>query len=115
MSAAAFADYAYTFQVPVSVSNLPAGSSVQVECNMWAGPNHTGAQVAAGTSTTIAAPNGSYSGTLTVKDTATTAPGSYACWVMVWLGNSAINLTNGNPPGPAPSWTGTMVISANLP
>jgi hypothetical protein len=116
LPSAAFADYQYTFQVPATLSNVPAGAGIQVECNMWAGPNRSGAQVAAQTSgNPVTATNGTYSGTFVVKASSTTAPGSYACWLLVSSGNSSLNIVNGTPANPSPGWTGTMMTGGNLP
>ena len=115
LPSAAFADYQYTFQVPATLSNLPAGAGIQVECKMWAGPNRSGAQVAAQTSGSPVTPtNGAYSGTFVVKESSPTAPGSYACWLLVYVGGTLLNIVNGTPTNPSAGWTGTMMTSGNL-
>jgi len=116
MPSAALADYAYTFHVPATVSNLPAGAVVAVECNLWAGPNRSGEFLAGQTSGAgVAAVNGSYSGTFTVKVSTTSAPGSYGCWLLISIGPTIINIVDGSPTKPQPGWTGTMLASGNLP
>jgi hypothetical protein len=116
MPSTAFADWAYTFQVPVTVSNLPAGSALQVECHLWAGLNRSGATLAAQTSgaAQVIVNTGSYSGTITVKASSPTAPASYGCWLEIYVGSTMANIVNGTPTNPSPGWTGTMLVTGNL-
>lgn len=114
MPVAALADYTYTFLVPATLSNLPSGTGVQIECSVYNGKGGSGAQLATGTSNTVPSTNGAYTGTFTVKVNSATAPASYGCWLLVWSGNSAINIVGGNPSNPVSGWTGTMLTTGNI-
>jgi hypothetical protein len=113
--AAALADYAYTFQIPATASNLPAGATVQAACQLFSGPNGSGGQIGYGTSQTVSSSNGTYSGTFTVASSAPSKPGSYTCYLMISAGGKMINLINGTPTNPQSGWTGTMATTVNLP
>jgi hypothetical protein len=111
---AAFADYAYTFKVPVTVSNLPPGAILQISCGLYSGSNGTGKTVASVLGGGPTVTNGSYSGTVTIATSAPTAPGSYACQLFISLGSNHINFAGGTYT-PQPGWTGTMSVTGNVP
>jgi hypothetical protein len=114
---AALADYAYTFQVPATLNNLPAGAIVWVECNTYSGVNASGTMLSEGQGSGTPA-NGSYSNTITVKLSSTTKPASYECWLQVSPGGSStayMNIQNGLPNVPATGWTGTQFTIGAIP
>jgi hypothetical protein len=111
---AAFADaqYLYTLNIPVTATNLPAGSTLAAACNYTTA---SGAASLIGVSSPVTPANGAYSGTLTVAHSSPAPLVAYACVVTVNNGsNPYVNLsggapfTNYTPSGPAAGWTGTI-------
>jgi hypothetical protein len=113
--AAVFADYAYTFQVPVTASNLPANTGLQATCILFSGALGGGSTLSFGTSPNAKLTNGGYSGSLTVTASSATKPGSYQCIVLVKSGANNLNLVGTDPKAPASGWSGTMQTTANIP
>ena len=112
---AVFADYAYTFQVPVTAANLPANSYLQATCLVFSGALGAGSTLAFGSSANAKLTNGGFSGNLSVAVSSPTKPGSYQCIALVKSGASNLNLVNGDPKAPTAGWTGTMQTTANIP
>jgi len=114
---AALADFAYTFQVPTSVSNIPSGATIQAICRLYPSQNGAGSPLAEGSSQSVNATNGIYSGTLTVKTSASAKPGSYMCFLVVSNNSGAtwMNVVNGSAGMPQAGWTGKMYAIVNLP
>jgi hypothetical protein len=113
--AVAMAAYNYTFNVPVTLNNLPAGAVATAECSLFAGINASGGQVATATATLNSAPGPQ---SISIPVSAPAKPGSYSCWVIVSakIGSStSINIQNGTPTSPVPGWTGQMLTTANIP
>jgi hypothetical protein len=115
MPMAALADYAYTFQVPVTATNLPANSFLQALCTVFSGPLGAGSTLSFGTSQNAKLSNGGFSGTLAVAVSSPAKPGSYQCVALVKSGASNLNLNNGDPKSPTAGWSGTMQTTANIP
>jgi hypothetical protein len=118
------ADYAYTFAVPVNVSQLPTGATVHVNCNLYQAATGEGAPL------NVLPPfpawpqavstNGKYSGPpLTVHVSARSNPGSYRCWLVIADSSrhliSPINADMGVPLPSQAGWTGTMFTIGTLP
>lgn len=117
-AASAQTTYNYTFNVPVSVTNAPAGSNVAAACFLMNGPNGSGSQDGQGAlSAQQTLPSGSYSGTLTVKLSGPTKPRSYGCALQVVFHQQLLNITpNGDYTSRLqPGWTGTPTTVVNLP
>ena len=111
-----FADYAYTFQVPVTASNLPANTGLQAICILFSGALGGGSTLGFGTSPNAKLTNGGYSGSLTVTASSpTTKAGSYQCIALVKSGANNLNLVGTDPKAPAAGWSGTMQTTANIP
>jgi hypothetical protein len=108
--------WSYTLNVPLTASNIPAGTPFIVECYLYPGANRAGAFLNSTTSPTLTATNGSWSGTTTVKISSTSKPGSYSCAIVVFgpPGQNALNQVNGSP-DTSTGYSGTMSITANLP
>lgn len=109
----------YTLHVPVRVTNAPPGSYVFVSCSLYNGANHGGGQDGYGNSPSSnpqVGRHGYYSGTVTVRLTGPTKPGSYACWLSLALRGSSIGggVAGGYNTSRAPGWTGTPVVTVNL-
>jgi hypothetical protein len=108
----------YTLHVPVKVTNVPPGSYVFVSCSLYNGANHGGGQDGDGNSPSSnpqVGRHGYYSGTVTVRLTGPTKPGSYACWLSLALRGSSIGVFGGGyNTSNAPGWTGTPVVTVNL-
>jgi hypothetical protein len=116
---AALADFSYTLQVPVTVTNVPAGSTIQVTCMLYL-PNTTFQTSAS--SQIVRTTNGAYSGTVTVTTQLMhTRPQMYACGLTVNTTsaqsiNGSINVrAPGAMASPAPGWTGTMLTQGVIP
>jgi len=104
--AAALADYAYNFVVPVTAKQLPAGSAVQILCKLFPGPNGTGDALTYFSSQAAAATNAAFSGNLTAGGTSATAAASYTCQLFVIQNGKAISVDDSRPSGLATGWTG---------
>ena len=113
--AVAMAAYNYTFNVPVTLNNMPAGAVATAECSLYAGLNGSGGQMATETATLSISPGPQ---TVSIPVSAPTKPGSYSCYVIVGAkfgAASSINIQNGVPTSPMPGWTGPMVTTADIP
>jgi hypothetical protein len=113
----ALADVSYTFNVPVTLSNLTPSQVAYVDCNLYSGTNGGGTLLGGGEGAPIpVTANGSYSGTYTVVESSPTLPASYRCWIIVTAKGSSttLNIINGRPDAPQPGWTGTMLTSGNF-
>jgi hypothetical protein len=113
--AIAMAAYNYTFNVPVTLNNLPAGAVATAECSLFVGINASGGQISTATATLASSPGPQ---SVTIPVSSPTKPGSYSCWVVVGakIGSTAsINILNGVATSPMPGWTGQMVTTANIP
>jgi hypothetical protein len=107
--------YSYTLSVPVTAKNLPAGSTLNVGCLTYTGPNGAG-QTGNLFSSSATPTNGSYSGSFSVPTTSKVPLTSYSCWVQVSVNGSVVNtqdVGHFNPPA-SPGWTGTMFASGNI-
>jgi|SRR5580698_1246969 hypothetical protein len=115
MPTLAMAAYNYTFNVPVTLNNMPAGAVSTLECSLYQGINASGGQI--GTATAMLTTSSAQQN-MSIPVSAPTKPGSYSCWVVVSakIGSTAsINIQNGTPTAPVPGWTGQMVTTANIP
>lgn len=103
--------YAYTFQVPITASNLPAGAVLYVICVGY--PN--GAAATGASSSPLTPTNGSYSGTVSIPVSSAAPFTSYLCQAQVMLGGAVANLQNTASLNPVavPGWNGTMVIKGS--
>lgn len=109
--------YNYTLNVPVSITNSPAGGWAQVSCFLQSGANGGGRELGSGSSPHETLTNGSFSGTVAVTVSSPTKPASYGCVVVVVGNNSqTLNIMNLTPTTAlAPGWTGTPGATGNLP
>ena len=102
------ASYEYTFHVPVTVSNLPSGATIRVECNLF---DDQGFKRVGATGQMVTSTNGGYSGTLsaTVPFQQGMNLKEYQCLLEVYsaANGALINLTT---PALAPvaGWSGKM-------
>jgi hypothetical protein len=78
---AAFADFSYSFSVPVTVSQMPAGWGVIVTCQLFSGPSGGGTLVKAVQSSPITGKS-SFSEPVPLSTTTTTPAGSYRCFLV---------------------------------
>jgi len=106
----------YNLSVPVTATNLPAGSKLQVTCTLYSGANGSG-QTSSQNSPLTSVVGTQYSGP-PFTFPALSAPfkaASYMCNVVAYgSGGNWISITPTNPPKPVAGWTGTWQTSANL-
>lgn len=83
----------YTFVVPVTATQLPAGSTLQVMCQLASGPGGTGQSIGTAASQAIALiVNGAYKGNVTASMTTQLAAASYKCTLLVYQNGTIINV-----------------------
>lgn len=93
--AAALAAFNYTLVVPVSAKQLPAGSSIQVVCPLYPGPNGSGGQpLAIAQSPIVNVGAGSiYIGNMSAIASIATPAASYKCSLLVYQNGVAVNFS----------------------
>jgi hypothetical protein len=111
-AALAAGPYSYTFQVPITATNLPAGSALYAIC---VGYPAVAASVGL-SSPPLAVTNGSYNGTATVTLISKAPFATYMCSAAVMMNGVIVNFQNPGSLSPTttPGWRGTMLVKAAL-
>jgi hypothetical protein len=106
--------YTYTLEVPVTVKNLPLVAKSRVICVLLSGKAETSDY----NSSDVPLVKGAFSGTVSVSIGSDKPATGYTCRLQVAVGGVSggqpINVANATYEN-AIGWTGTMIVSGNLP
>jgi len=104
--------YSYTYMVPLTVSQMPANTFVNVVCTFYSLPNLGGSQMSTA-DVPVKLVNGSVATTVSLTTVVLSPPSSYQCFVRVTGPKGVLNVQLPDLK-PQAGWSGTMVIQKNL-